>query len=89
MASIRVEKGSKAGTVINLTKNLTTIGQAGQHCAVIAKRSNGYFITHVLGNEQPRVNGEKVSTTPRQLVHHDVIEIGAEKLYFFYANDAA
>ncbi|HSN21617.1 MAG TPA: FHA domain-containing protein, partial [Usitatibacter sp.] len=46
-AAIQVLSGAAAGKTLDLTKNLTTIGKPGVQVAVITKRPNGYFITHV------------------------------------------
>ena len=48
-AAVQVLSGAAAGRTLDLTKNLTTIGKPGLQVAVITKRPNGYFITHVEG----------------------------------------
>ena len=52
-AAIQVLSGAAAGRTLDLTKNLTTIGKPGLQVAVITKRPNGYFITHVEGATYP------------------------------------
>src|SRR5579859_3533073 len=56
-AAIQVLSGAAAGRTLDLTKNLTTIGKPGLQVAVITKRPNGYFITHVEGATYPTLNG--------------------------------
>ena len=56
-AAIQVLSGAAAGRTLDLTKNLTTIGKPGLQVAVITKRPNGYFITHVEGATFPTLNG--------------------------------
>src|SRR3990172_8730253 len=45
--------GPNAGTERELTKNLTTLGKPGVQVAVITRRPQGYFITHVEGANFP------------------------------------
>ena len=66
------------------TKNLTTLGKAGVQVAVIARRPQGYFITHVEGARFPVVNGKTLDAQAHALNDHDVIEIAGVKMEFFY-----
>ena len=52
--------------------------------AVITRRPQGYFITHVEGTH-PVVNGESIGGTARALSNHDVIELAGVKMEFFMA----
>ena len=83
-AVIQVLSGAAAGRTLDLTKNLTTIGKPGLQVAVITKRPNGYFITHVEGATYPTVNGASLGAQARALSDHDLIEIAGVKMEFFY-----
>ncbi|HXF79750.1 MAG TPA: FHA domain-containing protein [Usitatibacter sp.] len=83
-AAIQVLSGAAAGRTLDLTKNLTTIGKPGMQVAVITKRPNGYFITHVEGATYPTLNGASLGAQARQLNDHDLIEIAGVKMEFFY-----
>ena len=83
-AAIQVLSGAAAGRTLDLTKNLTTIGKPGMQVAVITKRPNGYFITHVEGATYPTLNGGSLGAQARQLGDHDLIEIAGVKMEFFY-----
>lgn len=83
IAVVQVLNGANAGKELELTKTLTTLGKPGFQVAVIAKRSHGYFITHVEGAHFPVVNGESLDAQARQLKDHDVIEIAGIKMEFF------
>jgi len=83
-AAIQVLSGAAAGRTLDLTKNLTTIGKPGMQVAVITKRPNGYFITHVEGATYPTLNGGSLGAQARQLSDHDLIEIAGVKMEFFY-----
>ncbi|MEF8702701.1 MAG: FHA domain-containing protein [Candidatus Accumulibacter sp. UW26] len=81
-AAIRLLNGSNAGHQLQLTKTLTTLGRPGQ-VAVIARRQQGYFLTHVEGLDFPLLNGVSMDTQARRLEDHDVIEIAGVKMEFF------
>ncbi|QJR10402.1 hypothetical protein DSM104443_01460 [Usitatibacter rugosus] len=83
-AAIQVLSGAAAGRTLDLTKNLTTIGKPGLQVAVITKRPNGYFITHVEGATYPTLNGTSLGAQAHMLNDHDLIEIAGVKMEFFY-----
>jgi predicted component of type VI protein secretion system len=83
-AAIQVLSGAAAGRTLDLTKNLTTIGKPGLQVAVITKRPNGYFITHVEGATYPTLNGASLGGQAHMLGDHDLIEIAGVKMEFFY-----
>jgi hypothetical protein len=83
-AAIQVLSGAAAGRTLDLTKNLTTIGKPGLQVAVITKRPNGYFITHVEGATYPTLNGTSLGAQAHPLGDHDLIEIAGVKMEFFY-----
>jgi len=82
-AAVQLLSGANLGKELELTKTLTTLGKPGLQVAVIAKRPNGYFITHVEGTQFPIVNGEVLDAQAYQLKDHDVIEIAGIKMEFF------
>ena len=83
-AAVQVLSGAAAGRTLDLTKNLTTIGKPGLQVAVITKRPNGYFITHVEGATYPTLNGASLGGQAHPLGDHDLIEIAGVKMEFFY-----
>ena len=84
VALIQVLNGPNAGRELELTKTLTTLGKPGVQVAVIARRPNGYFITHVEGGQFPVVNGKTLDAQAHLLGDHDVIEIAGIKMEFFF-----
>ncbi|MEI7432457.1 MAG: hypothetical protein WCL27_18570, partial [Betaproteobacteria bacterium] len=80
---IQLLNGANAGRELELTKTLTTLGKPGVQVAVIAKRPQGYFITHVEGAQFPVINGQTIDAQAKQLKDHDVIEIAGIKMEFF------
>ena len=83
LAAIQVLSGTGSGKTLDLTKTLTTLGKPGVQVAVIARRPQGYFITHVEGTSYPVVNGKVLDAQAHALSDHDVIEIAGVKMEFF------
>ena len=82
-ARVLVLNGPGKGKEMELTKTLTTLGKTGQQVAVITRRPNGYFITHVEGASHPAVNGNAIGVQARQLRDNDVIELAGVKMEFY------
>jgi pSer/pThr/pTyr-binding forkhead associated (FHA) protein len=85
MGRLQVQNGANTGRELLLNKALTTLGAPGVQVAVITKRPNGYFITHVEGNDLPTINGQKIGTQATVLNDHDVVELSGIKMEFFIA----
>jgi hypothetical protein len=81
--TIQILSGPSAGKELPLSKPLTTLGKPGVQVAVIAKRPQGYFITHVEGASFPVVNGKHLDAQAHALGDHDVIELAGVKMEFF------
>jgi pSer/pThr/pTyr-binding forkhead associated (FHA) protein len=84
LAVIQLLSGPNVGRELELTKNITTLGKPGVQVAVIARRPQGYFITHVEGASFPIVNGKTLDAQAHRLNDHDVIELAGVKMEFFY-----
>lgn len=83
---IQVLNGSSVGRELALNKALTTLGKTGIQVAVITKRPNGYFITHVEGEVFPIVNDTSTGAQAVALKDHDVIELAGVKMEFYLDN---
>jgi pSer/pThr/pTyr-binding forkhead associated (FHA) protein len=83
LAAIQVLSGTGSGKTLELVKTLTTLGKPGVQVAVIARRPQGYFITHVEGTSFPIVNGKVLDAQAYGLADHDVVEIAGVKMEFF------
>jgi pSer/pThr/pTyr-binding forkhead associated (FHA) protein len=83
VGAIQILNGANAGRELELTKTLTTLGKPGLQVAVITRRPQGYFITHVEGANLPVVNGRQLDAQAHPLEDHDVIEIAGVKMEFF------
>ena len=83
LGAIQLLSGGNAGKELELTKPLTTLGKPGVQVAVLTRRPQGYFITHVEGDKRPTVNGSEIGAAPHSLKDHDVIELAGVKMEFF------
>jgi predicted component of type VI protein secretion system len=83
LGTIQILSGPSAGKELPLSKPLTTLGKPGVQVAVIAKRPQGYFITHVEGAMFPVVNGKHLDAQAHPLHDHDVIELAGVKMEFY------
>jgi len=83
MGAIQLLSGANAGKELELNKPLTTLGKPGVQVAVLTRRPQGYFITHVEGSSRPAVNGQQIGAAPHALKDHDVIELAGVKMEFF------
>ena len=72
--------GGAEAQVRTLTR---TMMQRGVQVAVLTRRPQGYFITHVEGAARPSVNGQSIGAAPHALKDHDVIELAGVKMEFF------
>lgn len=83
-ATIQILNGPNLGRELALTKPLTTLGRPGVQVAVITRRPQGYFITHVEGAVNPSINGSPIGAEAHLLSNHDVIELAGTKMEFYF-----
>jgi len=83
LGAIQLLSGGNAGKELELSKPLTTLGKPGVQVAVLTRRPQGYFITHVEGAQRPTVNGQAIGSAPHALKDHDLVEIAGIKMEFF------
>jgi pSer/pThr/pTyr-binding forkhead associated (FHA) protein len=83
-AMLQLLSGANAGKELELTKPLTTLGKPGVQVAVITRRPQGFFITHVEGANKPAVNGKVIEMQAHALNDHDIIELAGVKVEFFF-----
>ena len=86
MGILKVLTGGNAGKQLELVKPLTRLGKPGVQVAVITRRPQGYFITHVEGANFPVLNGKTLDAQAHALADHDVVELAGVKMEFFIKN---
>lgn len=79
---VQILNGTNPGRELELSKAVTTLGKPGRQVAVISRRQQGYFITHVEGTSFPLVNGRPIGADPRALVSGDRIDIAGVQMAF-------
>ena len=86
LGRLTVLNGPIAGKELELTKALITLGKPGTQVAVISRRPQGYFLTHIEsdgdGKRYPTVNGDAIGPKAYQLKDGDMIELAAIKMEF-------
>ncbi len=84
---LHVLNGPIAGKELILTKALITLGKPGVQVAVISRRPQGYFLTHIEGNMDgkqvfPEINGESIGAKAYTLADGDILELAGIKMEF-------
>jgi pSer/pThr/pTyr-binding forkhead associated (FHA) protein len=82
LGKVQVLSGPAVGKELVVKKPLTTLGRPGVQVAVLTRRLQGYFITHVEG-QLPVVNGQPIGAQAHPLKDNDVIELAGVKMEFF------
>jgi len=83
LGRLTVLNGPIAGKELELTKALITLGKPGTQVAVISRRPQGYFLTHIESSGGfPVVNGAEIGAKAYQLKNGDMIELAGIKMEF-------
>lgn len=82
LAAIHILTGPSAGKELDLSRALTTLGKPGLQIAVITRRPQGYFFTHVEGEDYPLINGLPAGDHSHVLQDRDIIQLAGTKLQF-------
>ena len=83
LGRLTVLNGPIAGKELELTKALITLGKPGTQVAVISRRPQGYFLTHIESSGGfPVVNGDEIGTKAYQLKDGDTIELASITMEF-------
>ncbi|MFD1711431.1 FHA domain-containing protein [Ottowia sp. GY511] len=79
---VKVLSGSAAGREMELTKVVTTIGKPGVCVASITRRTHGFDLAQVDGDQVATVNGVALSAGPVTLTGRDQIDLAGIRLEF-------
>jgi pSer/pThr/pTyr-binding forkhead associated (FHA) protein len=83
LAGLQILAGPGSGKELVLEKTMITLGKPGQQTAVITRRPQGYFLSHVDGTEFPLVNGNPIGSYAHMLNDHDIIELADTRMEFY------
>lgn len=81
-AWLQIMNGANVGRTISLSRTMTNLGKAGVQTAVIARRGDGYFLSHLEGERTPLVDGKSIGDNSYKLEDGNVIQIGNVKMQF-------
>ena len=84
-ACVEALSGDAIGKVIAIDRAIVSLSNASGQVAVIARRKNGFFITHLECTTFPLVNGESTGLISRLLRADDLIELAGTIFRFSYA----
>jgi hypothetical protein len=83
-ATLQIMSGENIGRLISLKKGLTRIGKKGSGMAIIARRKNGYYLSHLDGENQLMINGKVIDNASTLLKEEDIVIIDSVKMQFFH-----
>ena len=80
---LQIQSGSHLGRTIRLDKAFTRIGKPDGHLAVIARRDEGYFVSHLQGDRTPTVNDQDIADSSHKLADGDQVCVNELRVQFF------
>ncbi len=80
---LQILNGQNLGKTLSLNRSMTNLGKPGVATAVITKRNDGYFISHLEGKYPPSVGEESIGDRSIKLQDGDTITIGNIKMQFY------
>lgn len=75
--------GPKLGRTIRLDRTLVRLGKAGRQSAMIANRTDGFYISHLEGEAPTLVGERQVGEQSVRLRDGDTIQVGEIRMLFF------
>ena len=87
-AWLQVLNGTHQGRGIELENPVTRFGSAGDLTVMISRRNDGYYLSHLEGDEFPLVNQTVITDTTWPLNQGDIIHMGKFKFGFFAEYEA-
>jgi len=82
-AWVQILSGQNLGQTLQLNRPVTNLGKPGVAMVVIARRDDGYFISHLEGKIPPKVGENEIGVQSLQLNEGDLIQIGNIKMQFY------
>ena len=80
---LQILNGQNLGKTLNLHRSMTNLGKPGVATAVIMRRQDGYFISHLEGKKTPMVGGKEIGDHSVKLEDGDTITIGNIRMQFY------
>ncbi len=83
LAWLQIMNGQNLGKTISLNRAMTNLGKPGVATAVITRRNDGYFLSHLEGDTPPLVNNKPIGAQSYKFTDGDTVQIGNIKMQFF------
>ena len=80
---LQILNGPNLGRTLPLNSALTRVGKEGRQSAIIARRSDGYYLSALEGDELPKVDGLSIGPGSKRLEEGNIIQVGDTKMQFF------
>lgn len=80
---LQILTGQNLGKTMSLKRTMTNLGKPGVATAVITRRHDGYFISHLEGKKTPMVGNQPIGDQSVKLNDGDTITIGNIKMQFY------
>jgi len=82
-AWVQILSGQNLGQTLQLNRPVTNLGKPGVAMVVIARRDDGYFISHLEGKIPPKIGDKIIGSQSYKLNEGDLIQIGNIKMQFY------
>ena len=86
---LQIQSGVHLGRTIRLDKAFTRIGNADRNLAMIARRNDGHYLSHLNGEQHPLVNDRAIGDNAHKLYNGDQICVGELQVQYFSDPDQA
>lgn len=80
---LQILNGQNLGKTMSLNRAMTNLGKPGVATAVITRRDEGYFLSHLEGEKPPLLGDQPIGSQSVKLNDGDIITIGNVKMQFF------
>ncbi|MFP4610510.1 MAG: FHA domain-containing protein [Thiohalophilus sp.] len=80
---LQILNGQNLGKTLSLNRSMTNLGKPGVATAVITRRNDGYFLSHLEGEHPPLVDNKPLGEHSHKLQDGNTIQIGNIKMQFF------
>lgn len=80
---LQIMSGANLGKTMSLNRAMTNLGKPGVATAVISKRNEGYYISHLEGKKPPTIGNTPIGEKAEKLHDGDIIQIGNVKMQFY------
>jgi len=80
---MQIMSGSHLGRTIRLDRAMTRLGKSESQTAMVVRRNDGYYLSHLQGDNSPLVDGQPIGENTHRLRNGEAVRIGDLELHFF------